>query len=167
MRNAFAIRLRQRVAAIQGLEVILCGELARCSNELLEREAARLGRVSELEAEISLDTLASQIASALGCVPRVWGDPQTRVRTVAVATGSGGSLIGDARAAGAQVLVAGEVRYHDALDAMGSGLCIVEAGHDMTEWPLVEFLGTALRAMLTLPEDRIIIDTPHARWWTP
>jgi len=46
-------------------------------------------------------------------------------------------------AAGADALVCGEVRYHDALDAAESGLAIIEVGHDVSEWPLVEVLGRA------------------------
>ncbi len=133
----------------------------------VRRGAARLGRLTRLGHTVTLAELVGDVAARLGCVPRVWGDPGALIESVGVATGSGGSLIQDARAAGADVLVAGEVRYHDALDAMGEGLCIVEAGHDVTEWPLVQFLGEMLRSGLPLPEADIVIDTPRAHWWTP
>ena len=72
--------------------------------------------------------------------------PTTPLARVATATGSAGSLVGDALATGAQALVAGEVRYHDALDAVESGLAIIELGHDVSEWPLVGLLADAVRA---------------------
>ncbi len=83
------------------------------------------------------------------------------MRRVAVGNGSAGSLVPDALRA-ADVLVAGEVRYHDALSAVAGGLSIIEAGHDATEWPLVGILARLIR------ESGIeVIEEPAATgWWT-
>lgn len=132
----------------------------------ISRGVARLGRVCDLASETTLDALASRVSKTLGCVPRVCGAARTRISRVATATGSAGSLLADVRAAGAQALVAGEVRYHDALAAMDAGVCIIEAGHDVTEWPLVPVLAEAVKATpgLDVP---VTVDDASRNWWTP
>ena len=50
----------------------------------------------------------------------------------------------DALRCGAQVLVTGDIRYHDAQDALAMGLCLVDAGHFATEFPIL----TALQGVL-------------------
>ncbi len=132
----------------------------------IARGAARMGRVCQLPDTVELSVFTAIVAGRLGCTPRVWGDPERRIGRVATATGSGGSLIGDAIAAGADVLVAGEVRYHDALMAVQSGLSVIEAGHDVTEWPLVPVLASALLNVAGLGS-LVAADDPSRGWWTP
>jgi putative NIF3 family GTP cyclohydrolase 1 type 2 len=73
------------------------------------------------------------------------GPGEKAVRRAAVCGGSGGELWKAARAAGADVLLTGEVRYHTALDAAEAGFCLIEIGHDVSERvvldPLAERLG--------------------------
>lgn len=132
----------------------------------IARGAARMGRVCTLPETLELSVFAALVGGRLGCTPRVWGAPESCVRVVATATGSGGSLIGDAVAAGADVLVAGEVRYHDALAAAHSGLAIIEAGHDVTEWPLVGVLASVVENVAGTGS-RVVVDDPSRGWWTP
>lgn len=64
---------------------------------------------------------------------RVWtlcGAAPESVETVAYCPGSGGSLAGAARAAGADVLVTGDMKYHLALEA---GLAVADVGHFVLE----------------------------------
>lgn len=131
----------------------------------IARNAARLGRISDLVEPTTLSELAADAARRLGSTPRVWGDGSRPVARVATATGSAGGILGDAVDSGADVLVAGEVRYHDALNAMASGLAIVELGHDVSEWPLVPILAHAVRnAYDDIP---IEVEPPQTLWWTP
>lgn len=60
---------------------------------------------------------------------KVFGDPTSGVKRVAVCPGSGKSTIGDAIAAGAQVLLTGDIDHHSGIDAVAQGLCIIDAGH--------------------------------------
>lgn len=129
------------------------------------RQTARLGRLCELEATVSLAEFAARCAHTLSVDARVWGDPEARIRRVAVGNGSAGSLVARAIEVGADVLVAGEVRYHDARAALDAGLPIIEAGHDVTEWPLVHVLAQAARDAVG---DRAAVyeETPAIDWWT-
>lgn len=97
-----------------------------------------LGRVGELPEPVPLGELADRVA-AVGGVPGVrWtGDPARPVRRVAVLGGSGGGFVAEARRAGAEVLVTGDVKHHDALAARRSGLAVIDPGHAATELPAV------------------------------
>jgi len=114
--------------------------------------AGRIGRVGEL----SLGELAEGVAESLhGSVPRIAGDRDRRVSRVAVAPGSGEDLVDAARAAGAEVLVTGDLRHHTARRALDAGLSLVDAGHIATERPGLERLlalvaaqGVETRSML-------------------
>ncbi|MHB1340300.1 MAG: Nif3-like dinuclear metal center hexameric protein [Coriobacteriia bacterium] len=129
----------------------------------LGRGAARLGRVCDAST-MTLAALAAQVGERLGVQPRVWGDPGREVSRVAVANGSGSSLLGAALASGADVMVTGEVRYHGALDATASGLAIIEAGHDATEWPLVSVLADVVAQVMG--DGPVVRAKADVGWWT-
>lgn len=133
----------------------------------MARNAARLGMVCDVAPgeSLTLADLAARAAAAYGVAARVWGDPETPVSRVATGTGSAGSLVGDAIASGAQALVAGEVRYHDAVDAVGAGLGVIELGHDVTEWPLVELLEQAVRGIESIDSVSVHRLPAQAGWW--
>jgi len=133
----------------------------------IARSLARMGMLSRAADGATLADLARVAADAFGITPRVWGDPDAPAVRVATATGSAGSLIGDVLAAGAQALVTGEVRYHDALDSVAAGLAIIELGHDVSEWPLVPLLAAAVRRAAGLDPATVRDDAPAAGWWTP
>jgi putative NIF3 family GTP cyclohydrolase 1 type 2 len=76
---------------------------------------------------------------------RVAGDPGTRVRTVAVCGGSGGSLVDRARAEGADVLLTSDLRHHPASEAAESGgPALLDVAHYASEWPWLPVAAEAL-----------------------
>ncbi len=132
----------------------------------LARGAARLGRLCVPESAMTLSSLATLVATRLGVEPRVWGDPERPVANIAVGNGSVGGLVPDAIAAGADVLVGGEVRYHGATGALEAGCAVIEAGHDASEWPLVRVLGDAARAAVADSGVVVTVEEPVVAWWT-
>jgi len=131
------------------------------------RGSVALGRITELEQPTPLSSLVELVAEKFDCTPRIWGSPDTMIAKVATGPGSAGSLIGAAAGAGADVLLAGEVRHHDALDAVQRGLTVIEAGHDVTEWPLVPILADAVRATPGLSGELLTVEASSRGWWTP
>ncbi len=61
-----------------------------------------------------------------------------RVERVAICTGSGGSLIGEAEAAGADLYLSADFKYHDFVDA--DRMILVDAGHFETEIFAIDIL---------------------------
>ena len=89
-------------------------------------------------AELSADYLKEcgefvKEALALNDV-RIYGDPDTMVEKAAICTGSGKSMISDVLAKGADVYVTGDIDHHTGIDAVASGLPIIDAGHYGTEY---------------------------------
>jgi dinuclear metal center YbgI/SA1388 family protein len=118
---------------------------------LNEGEKLGLGRIGRLKEAISLADFAGQIKKALSAPGlRYVGDPSVIVSKIALCSGSGASLLREAERAGADVLVTGDVKYHDARDASDLGIAMIDAGHFCTEiimvHEIVERLGSALRA---------------------
>jgi dinuclear metal center YbgI/SA1388 family protein len=100
-----------------------------------------LGRVGFLEQATALDDLAHRVGKELGSSQlRVVGEGKKKIKKVAVCGGSGASLIPDAVGAGSDVLVTGDIKYHDAQDAKAMGLAIIDAGHYETERPVIPSL---------------------------
>lgn len=130
----------------------------------LARGEARMGRLCEAPVP-TLGELADRVSERLDVFPRVWGEPSRSIARIAVAPGSGRSFVKDALAAGADVMLTGELRYHDSLAAVESGLAVIEAGHDATEWPLVPVLAEGARASAGLPEEAVVLDEPSVAWW--
>ena len=60
---------------------------------------------------------------------RAIGDINSTINKVAVVTGSGADLVKKAQRQGAQVLITGDVKYHDAQDAIDMGMNIIDCGH--------------------------------------
>ncbi len=61
----------------------------------------------------------------------------------------------EAKEAGAQVLVTGDVKYHTAREAVDAGFVLIDAGHGATEAVAVEVLSEVLSAWASR-EGRVI-----------
>ena len=130
------------------------------------RGAARAGRLCETPRGTTIASLAALVGERLGVRPTVWGERDRSVGVVALAPGSGRSFIADARLSGADVLVTGELRYHEAREAAEAGLAIIEAGHDATEWPLTRELARIAADAPGLGEAQVVLDAVDYPWWT-
>ena len=97
-----------------------------------------VGRVGTLKQAEALAQFAARVSRALGAETRIVGSPETAVKRVAVMGGSGGSSIPRAAEERADVLLTGELKHSDALDAAALGLCVVAAGHYETERVVLE-----------------------------
>lgn len=132
----------------------------------IDRGAARMGRICRTERPRPLAEFAETVGDALGVRATVWGEPEARIERVATAPGSGRSLVPFAHAANVDALVTGELRYHEALEARASGLAVIEAGHDATEWPMVPVLAEIARRTGGLAAESVHVDLPRVAWWT-
>jgi dinuclear metal center YbgI/SA1388 family protein len=116
---------------------------------LNEGETPGLGRIGQLERPVPLADFAVQVGERLSAPGlRYVGDPAAMVKKVALCSGSGASLLREASRAGADCLVTGDVKYHDARDAEELGIALVDAGHFPSEHIMVADVGERLQLML-------------------
>jgi dinuclear metal center YbgI/SA1388 family protein len=114
-------------------------ELALAPGQTRPESVRGHGRVGTLPEPMSLRAFASYVDQRLPQTAhgvRVAGDPDRVVERVAVAAGSGESLLGDARAAGADVFVTSDLKHHRAsefLEEPGAP-ALVDVAHWSAEW---------------------------------
>jgi len=110
------------------------------------RSDVGLGRIGRLEQALTLGEFALQVKTVLGANSlRLVGDAGRRVAKVALCGGSGSSLLAEAVRQGADVLVTGDVKYHEAKNAESQGIALIDGGHFATEQLMVEGLSAVLR----------------------
>lgn len=108
-----------------------------------------LGRVGILPVPVTLAAFADLVGIRLGCSAlKVSGDDSRMVQKVAVCGGSGGNLAVLARRKGADVLVTGDIDYHDALEAKQLGLALIDPGHYCSEYPILNAVENYLKQNL-------------------
>jgi dinuclear metal center YbgI/SA1388 family protein len=107
---------------------------------------AGLGRIGRLEQATTLDAFADTVKSGLGCSHlRLIGAENHPVHKIALCGGSGAGLLQTAYRQGADVLVTGDVKYHDARQAEELGIALIDAGHFATERLMIEQVADSLR----------------------
>lgn len=107
--------------------------------------AVGLGVRGRLPVPLGLEAFAKHVCKVLEVDHvRLAGARKRRVRTVGVIGGAGAGEIGNAPP-GLDVLVTGDVKYHDALAAESRGIAVVDAGHAGTEKWIVPVLAQHIR----------------------
>ncbi|MGZ8785924.1 MAG: Nif3-like dinuclear metal center hexameric protein [Acidimicrobiia bacterium] len=115
------------------------------------------GRVGSLTEPVALRQLVELVGEVLAeQVVRASGHPGRLVGRVSVVPGSGSSYIHAAAAAGADVLVTGDVGHHRMVEAADFGLAVVDPGHLATERPGIQRLYALVAGIV--PE---VIDLTH------
>lgn len=130
---------RRRDAVVQALVAAHPYETPAFDVFAVQSSGAMIGRVGTFESAITVGALAGTVADTLHTTVRSAGS-SGEVERVAVLPGSGGSAIAAAVEAGAEVLVTGDVRHHEARRAVDLGLSVIDAGHAATERPGVQAL---------------------------
>ena len=107
------------------------------------------GRRGHLRQKTRLRDYALQVKTALGLQSlRVVGNLESMVHNIAVISGAGASLTDHLRGRDIDVLVTGDLKYHEAKEAEASGLAIIDAGHQGTEAIVVPLLYDFLTSRL-------------------
>ena len=114
-----------------------------------EEYGIRIGVWGQLD--ISRDDLVTRIAALLGFSPRVLPFGPTRVRRIGVLSGSGGSFIHQAEAAGLDTYLTGEGPHHAFFEAEERRLNVLFGGHYATETVGVKALAAHLSERFRLP----------------
>jgi dinuclear metal center YbgI/SA1388 family protein len=139
-------------SAVEGINQRLAAGVGLVDIEVLlpkaEPVAGRMlgaGRRGRLAKSVSLAEFAQHVKSFLAIDHlQVVGAAQRSVEHVAVGCGSAGEFLEAAQAAGCDLLLTGETRFHTSLEAESRGMGLILAGHFATERFAVERLAEVL-----------------------
>lgn len=108
------------------------------------------GRIGKLDKSMDLMSFAMSIKEKMGLnYVKVAGNPDSVIKTAAVCSGSGSSLVNQFVASGAQVYVSGDLGYHDARTIEAANLGLIDIGHFASEHLIVDVLATRLKKGLS------------------
>ncbi len=107
-----------------------------------------IGKAGILMESLSLRELAEQVKEAFG-LPYVTvygaGQAEGLIRRAAICPGSGRGMAAEAKKAGAQVLITGDIGHHDGIDAAADGVAVIDAGHYGLEHIFVDYMADYCR----------------------
>ena len=108
-------------------------EVLQKKDLLIEGEAG-LGRIGNLHKTLNLREMTERIKDVLGVKRlKVMGAEKRKIKKIAVVGGAGGEMASLASQRGADLLVTGDVKHHEALAAKTFGLALIDGGHFQTE----------------------------------
>lgn len=93
-----------------------------------------IGVVGEIESQTTLEELSFQVKKVLG-IPhlRIVGEKDKTVTIIGIISGSGGGEINNIHMK-LDVLITGDIKYHQALLALEKSISLIDAGHFGTEY---------------------------------
>lgn len=107
-----------------------------------------IGKVGTLEEPLTLGELGALVKERFG-LPFViiygLGHLDEPVHRIAVSPGSGGSMIAHGLAAGAEVLITGDIGHHEGIDAVANQMAVIDAGHYGLEHIFMDFMQKYLK----------------------
>lgn len=134
-------------AASSGLNQYLAEKLGLLDIQLLEQgQAYSLGRIGKLAATVSLQEFCAHVKDRLQLDRlRVVGKWPDKVQKIAVVSGAGASFIPVAQAHNCDLLLTGDLKYHEAKEAEALGMAVIDAGHQGTEQIMATLVADFLR----------------------
>ncbi|RQD76231.1 MAG: Nif3-like dinuclear metal center hexameric protein, partial [Candidatus Syntrophonatronum acetioxidans] len=127
-----------------------------------------LGITGSLPQEKNLGELVKDLKERLGIDRvKVVGAGTSTVKKVALCGGSGGDLVEKAASEGADLFITGDLKYHQAQEARGLGLSVIDAGHDSLEKVIVPYLVEFLKDRLKESnfQNRVILSEVNTSPW--
>jgi len=107
------------------------------------------GMIGELAQPEEFGSFMARIKETFGCkMIRYSGNPQPQIQKVAVCGGSGFFLLSAAKAAGADILITSDIKYHEFFDAE-SEIVLADIGHFESEQFTIDLLTEELKKKFT------------------
>ena len=131
---------------IAGVSGAMAAKLGLADVEILDEdgEGTGLGAVGNLPEPLSAEEAVALVKERFGLKSIRASKPvQGKISRIAMCGGSGGSLIKDAMASGAQLYISGDISYHNFFTR--EGFMIMDIGHYESEIEIVEILFSLLR----------------------
>lgn len=139
-------------SASMGINALLAHKLGlqHCSAILPSPEPMNAslgaGRIGTFDKPTTLEQLVNRLSQEIpACRPR-GVDTQRAISRVAIACGSGGSLLPHAMELGCDLFLTGEATFHTCLEAETAGVSLLMIGHYASERFAMEYLASELAA---------------------
>jgi dinuclear metal center YbgI/SA1388 family protein len=118
------------------LNIKYCNVLHEINND-----GSGYGGIGDIE-ETEILLYAKKVKEALNCnIVKVYSaNKNMKVSKAAFCGGSGSDFILDAVKKCAHVYITGDIKYHQAQTALKNNLCIIDAGHFNTEFPVLSLI---------------------------
>lgn len=125
----------------KGVNDALCDILGIKNTTILDDESG-IGRIGELEEEITFIEYAKKINESLNTkgILHLVGDGNKKIKRVSVCGGSGASFINISAGKGADLYVTGDIKYHEAQNALEKNMAIADVTHYCGEVIIVPVL---------------------------
>jgi dinuclear metal center YbgI/SA1388 family protein len=118
------------------------------------------GRYGTLEGKMTFKDFCSTVKQRLNVsYLNVVGSLDKEIEKVAIVGGAGADFIKDAINKGCDVLITGDVKHHQALDALSMGINVIDAGHYFTEITAVPMIAKFLGSIDDIQTYESQIDT--------
>lgn len=101
-----------------------------------------IGRIYKLDNPIELKKLSQKVKEKLklDCINIVTSDINLNIKKIALISGSGSTYWRKAKKLGADILLTGDIKYHEALDAKEENFSLMDIGHFESECIFVKHL---------------------------
>lgn len=122
----------------------VAARMMRLKNALVLEETNAgegIGQIGLLDYSMTVAELATYVKTTFD-IPNVmvFGDVNRMVEKIAISPGSGKSVIDVSVVKGADCLITGDIGHHEGLDAVESGLTIIDASHYGIEKIFLQFM---------------------------
>jgi len=126
--------------------------LARDEDGSKTSDQIGFGRIGFLPEELPLEQYLKSISDKLKAASVEYiGQPEREIKVVASCAGAGGDFLQLAQAAGADLFITGELKYHELISALDQGMAVAAFGHYATEQPamgrLIQRLQNSVNAL--------------------
>jgi dinuclear metal center YbgI/SA1388 family protein len=118
-------------------------------------------RIGDVNSQ-SLDEFATGIQAALNPPNLRLVRAKNEVRKVVCCPGAGATYISAAASAGADVLVCGDIKHHDALQARALGISVIDVTHAATERATISLMASVLEEIEGLEVGRGEMENPFS-----
>jgi dinuclear metal center YbgI/SA1388 family protein len=122
-------------------------------------DGAGLGRIGSLPDPLRLAQMTRRVKEVLGTERvKVVGQENRKISRVALVGGAGAALVSLASKKGADLLITGDIRHHEALEAESLGLALVDGGHFYTEKAALGPFGDRLKAAFAERNMEVLVE---------
>ncbi len=144
------------IIGLQNRVAIKKCEQAVCENKTRGTEPG-IGRIGTLQRPMNLGELGTFFGESLSTSGiRFVGNQEQKFKKVAICSGSGGDMWKASMKMGAEVLITGDIKYHQAEEATEQGLSLIDFGHFPSERFAMKHFTEKLRSELASCEVSIL-----------